>query len=122
MYAAESRRRPVLLGYSEHVIPHPADWPEVFHTTGYWFLEDEAGWEPPRELVEFLEADEPPVCVGFGSMTGRDPAALTRLVVEAVERAGRRAISPCCAPRSWSAGSPFRKARCPRLSARWRGW
>ena len=91
-YAAEARRRPVLLGYSEHVVPHPPDWPPTFHTTGYWFLEDEDGWTPPPALVEFLEAGEPPVCVGFGSMTGRDPGALTRLVVDAVARSGRRAL------------------------------
>jgi UDP:flavonoid glycosyltransferase YjiC (YdhE family) len=90
-FAAESRRRPAVLGYSAHVIPHPPDWPETFHTTGYWFIEDEP-WEPPSELVSFLDAGERPVCVGFGSMTGRDKAALTQLVYDAVARTGRRAI------------------------------
>ena len=91
-YAAAQRRRPVLLGYSEHVVPHPRDWPATFHTTGYWFLDDETGWEPPRALVEFLEAGEPPVCVGFGSMAGRDPEGLTRVVLDAVAASGRRAL------------------------------
>jgi UDP:flavonoid glycosyltransferase YjiC (YdhE family) len=91
-YAAGQRRRPVLLGYSEHVVPHPSDWPSTFHTTGYWFLDDEPDWEPPAALVEFLEAGEPPVCIGFGSMGSRDPGALTRLVLDAVARSGRRAV------------------------------
>jgi sterol 3beta-glucosyltransferase len=90
-YAAKGRRRPVVHGYSKHVVPHPADWPETFHTTGYWFLE-ENHWEPPLELVEFLDAGEAPVCIGFGSMTGRDPSAFTRLLCDAVSRTGRRAI------------------------------
>jgi UDP:flavonoid glycosyltransferase YjiC (YdhE family) len=44
------------------------------------------------KLEEFLAAGEPPVYVGFGSMTDPDPAATTRLVLEAVEHAGLRAI------------------------------
>jgi sterol 3beta-glucosyltransferase len=90
-YAAKHRRKPVVHGYSKHAVPHPTDWPETFHTTGYWFLEDDL-WEPPAELVEFLEAGEAPVCIGFGSMTGRDPNAFTRLLCDAVTRSGRRAV------------------------------
>ncbi len=44
------------------------------------------------KLEEFLAAGEPPVYVGFGSMTDPDPGAATRLVLEAVERAGVRAV------------------------------
>jgi UDP:flavonoid glycosyltransferase YjiC (YdhE family) len=33
-----------------------------------------------------------PVCIGFGSMSQRDPAATTRLVLDAVKRSGQRAI------------------------------
>lgn len=91
-YAATARSRPVLLGYSPHVIPHPPDWPDIFHTTGYWFLDETGPWEPPRELVEFLAQGEPPVCIDFGSMTGRDPAGFTRLLVEAAIRSGRRVV------------------------------
>jgi sterol 3beta-glucosyltransferase len=90
-YAARARRRPVVHGYSKHVVPPPADWPEAFHTTGYWFLEEDH-WEPPAELVAFLDAGEAPVCIGFGSMTGRDPSAFARLLCDAVSRTGRRAI------------------------------
>lgn len=46
----------------------------------------------PPKLEEFLAAGEPPVYVGFGSMTDPDPGAATRLVLEAVERAGVRAV------------------------------
>jgi UDP:flavonoid glycosyltransferase YjiC (YdhE family) len=46
----------------------------------------------PEKLEDFLRAGEPPVYIGFGSMTDPDPAAGTRLVLEAVERAGVRAV------------------------------
>ena len=46
----------------------------------------------PEKLEDFLRAGEPPVYVGFGSMTDPDPAASTRLVLDAVERAGVRAV------------------------------
>ncbi len=46
----------------------------------------------PAKLEEFLAAGEPPVYVGFGSMTDPDPGAATRVVLDAVERAGVRAV------------------------------
>ncbi len=89
---AALRRILVVHGYSQHVVPHPADWPANLHTTGYWFLDEHEQWQPPDELLRFLDAGDPPVCIGFGSMTGRDPQALTHLVMEAVRLSGRRAV------------------------------
>ncbi len=82
----------VLHAVSEHVLPRPADWPAHAHLSGYWFLDGEDAWTPPQDLVEFLDAGEPPVYVGFGSMAGRDPARMTREVVAALEQAGVRGI------------------------------
>jgi UDP:flavonoid glycosyltransferase YjiC (YdhE family) len=81
-----------LLGYSHHVVPRPADLPPSYHNTGYWFLDEDTGWEPSPDLLQFLEAGPPPVYIGFGSMTGRDPRALTQLLLQAVELSGCRAI------------------------------
>lgn len=83
---------PALHGYSEAVIPQPADWPESARVTGYWFLDRTEAWRPPPDLEAFLARGEPPIYVGFGSVFGRDPARLTRVVVEAVKSAGLRAI------------------------------
>ncbi len=88
---AALRKMLVVHGYSQHVVPHPSDWPPNLHTTGYWFLE-EAAWQPPPALLNFLAAGDAPVSIGFGSMTNRDPAALTQLVLEAVQQSGQRAI------------------------------
>ncbi|MCE7983893.1 MAG: glycosyltransferase [Caldilinea sp. CFX5] len=89
---AARRRLVTLNAYSPHVVPQPADWPAHFHTTSYWFLAEESHWQPPPALLDFLAAGEPPVYIGFGSMTGRDPAGLTRLLVAAVQQSGRRVI------------------------------
>lgn len=86
------RRAPKLLAFSPEVVPPPRDWPSHAHVTGYWFLPPPADWAPPRRLVEFLEAGEPPVYVGFGSMTVERPEEVTRAVLEGVRRAGRRAV------------------------------
>ncbi|HRF48838.1 MAG TPA: glycosyltransferase [Anaerolineales bacterium] len=83
---------PTLVGCSRHVFPHPGDWPAHVHQTGYWFL-DEPAWTPPSELSAFLESGPAPVYVGFGSIgTASQAEATTRLVVEACQRAGQRAV------------------------------
>ena len=84
--------QPMIYGYSPHVIPPPADWPDYIHVTGYWFLEPPPGWEPPSDLVQFLQAGPPPVYVGFGSMLSRKPEETADLVLKALARAGQRAV------------------------------
>ena len=59
---------PWLHAYSPAVVPHPEDWPPSRHTTGYWTLPVEDGWQPPADLAAFLQAGPKPVYVGFGSM------------------------------------------------------
>lgn len=88
----DGRDIPVLHIFSNTVLPHPADWPPSAYTTGYCFLDRDREWEPPPELLSFLDGGPPPVYVGFGSMTGRNPAELTRTVVKALELAGVRGI------------------------------
>jgi sterol 3beta-glucosyltransferase len=85
------RATPMLGAYSPCVIPHPSDWPASLHVTAYFFL-DQADWQPPRDLQVFLEAGDPPVYIGFGSMAGRDPEALARLVVRALADSGQRGV------------------------------
>lgn len=86
------QKQPVLYGYSPQVLPPPTDWEDFIHVTGYWFLPSPPQWTPPADLVRFLEAGPPPVYVGFGSMVNRDPQETTRLVVEALARAGQRGV------------------------------
>lgn len=65
---------------SPRVLPRPPGWPAHLHFTGYWFLGPPPGWSPPVELVRFLEAGEPPVYIGFGSMPNQEPRAAFALI------------------------------------------
>lgn len=103
----------VLHSFSAHVVRQPADWPDTAHITGYWFAaspgqppgqppgrlagqspghEGGGTWAPPRRLAEFLDAGEPPVYLGFGSMPAEDPAVLAAAIVTATTRTGIRFI------------------------------
>ncbi len=75
---------PTLYPYSPNVIPTPADWPATTVATGYWFLDQQTEWQPPANLVDFLNAGEPPVYVGFGSIPTSDPQAKARVVLDAL--------------------------------------
>jgi sterol 3beta-glucosyltransferase len=88
----DGRPVPVLYSFSRHVLPPPADWPEHINVTGYWVLDETQDWRPTPELLNFLDAGQPPVFVGFGSMGGRDPARTTRLVLEALAQSGQRGL------------------------------
>jgi sterol 3beta-glucosyltransferase len=47
---------------------------------------------PPDDLVRFLAAGDPPVCFSFGSMTDRNSAEITQIVIAALQKTGRRGI------------------------------
>ena len=87
----QSGRPETLYGFSTHVLERPTDWDDRIHICGYWFL-DEADWSPPDRLSAFLDAGEPPLFIGFGSMPISDPVQTTKLLVKAVQESGHRAI------------------------------
>ena len=89
---AALRRALLVHGFSRHVVPPAADWPPNVRTAGYWFLDEDDDWQPPPELALFFDEGAPPVYVGFGSITGSDPAVLTDLIVRAMSDAGQRVI------------------------------
>lgn len=88
-------RRPragTLYAYSPIVIPVPPEWGQDVCVSGYWFLDEPAGWQASPQLAQFLDQGPPPVYIGFGSMPIAEPQAFTRMVVQAVQRAGCRAV------------------------------
>jgi UDP:flavonoid glycosyltransferase YjiC (YdhE family) len=82
----------VLYGYSPAVLPQPADWDDRSHVTGYWFLDAPAGWQPPADLLAFLESGPAPVYIGFGSMASSDPRATAIIALEALRATGQRGV------------------------------
>jgi UDP:flavonoid glycosyltransferase YjiC (YdhE family) len=85
-------RTPTLLGISPLVVPPPPDWGAHIYVTGYWFNTAPADYAPSSALQAFLNAGAPPVYIGFGSMSNRDPQGTTRMMIEALRSAGKRGI------------------------------
>jgi sterol 3beta-glucosyltransferase len=88
----ERKSQPIIYGYSPEVIPPPEDWPAYIHVTGYWFLEPPNGWEPPSDLVEYLQEGPKPIYIGFGSMLSRKPEETTDMVLKALASTSQRAV------------------------------
>ena len=53
-----TRHTPILYGYSPAVIPPAPDWDARTHVTGYWFPAEQE-WQPPEELLRFVEGGAP---------------------------------------------------------------
>ncbi len=83
---------PILYGFSPSVIPAPSDWDDNIHITGYWFVDELDDWQPPAALLDFLQSGSPPVYIGFGSMSNRNPEQITDLVIQALALTNQRAI------------------------------
>jgi UDP:flavonoid glycosyltransferase YjiC (YdhE family) len=80
-----------LYAISRYMRQPSADWPSHYHIIGFFFLEDR-GAIPDPELVRFLADGEAPVVISFGSVAHPDPIATTNLLLEAIQRAGCRAV------------------------------
>jgi UDP:flavonoid glycosyltransferase YjiC (YdhE family) len=81
--------RPLLAADAE-LAPLPRDCP--LDVEQIPCLHRTAGPPLPAKLESFLAQGEPPIYLGFGSMTDPDPAATTRALLEAVTRCGQRAL------------------------------
>jgi UDP:flavonoid glycosyltransferase YjiC (YdhE family) len=86
------RSTPMLGAYSPSIIPPPNDWPSSVHITGYFFLDSVADWHPSPELEAFLDAGDPPVYFGFGSMAGKNPKQQANIILETLEKSGARGL------------------------------
>jgi hypothetical protein len=73
-------------------VPKPKDWGPEIDIAGFVFLDLASTFEPPKELLKFLDAGDPPVYIGFGSIVVDDPDRFTQMIFEAVEQAGVRAL------------------------------
>lgn len=81
-----------LFGYSPSILPRPRDWPSKVHVTGYWFLPEPPGWEPPSALDAFLASGDTPVAVTLGSIGAKGANHIATTVVAAVRKLGLRAV------------------------------
>lgn len=74
---------PILAAWSPTLVPPSADWshPDVT-VTGPWLPPPDTNWRPPDDLAGFLDAGEPPIYVGFGSMAGMDTRPLQEAILD----------------------------------------
>ncbi|MEM9216004.1 MAG: glycosyltransferase [Cyanobacteria bacterium P01_F01_bin.150] len=86
------RHLPKLYGFSPTIVPKPTDWDASCHITGYWFLDAPTEFTPPADLLDFLADGEPPVSIGFGSMSSRDSEAMTTTALTALQQTGQRGL------------------------------
>jgi UDP:flavonoid glycosyltransferase YjiC (YdhE family) len=91
LFKSALHRAKVINGFSKHVLPRPADWPENSRVTGYWFLQ-QPQWRPPEALREYLAAGPKPVYIGFGSMVSSNATSFTKTILAAVKKSGQRAV------------------------------
>jgi UDP:flavonoid glycosyltransferase YjiC (YdhE family) len=81
--------------WSPSLVPKPEDWGPEIDIAGYVFLDLASSFKPPESLTNFLDnqSEKALVYIGFGSIAGiEDPAAFTRMIFDAVEKAGVRAV------------------------------
>ena len=91
-YSCGSHRIPAIYAISPLLTPRPKNWDEKIYMSGFWWEETECDYTPPQDLADFLASGEKPVYIGFGSMVSGDMDETFRIVREAVEKSGVRAI------------------------------
>ena len=89
----QRNRRHILYAYSRHLLPQPPDWPQdQIAVTGNWFYEEASNWQPPQDLLDFLEFGPTPIYIGFGSMMHSKTKELARLFTDTIKATGQRAV------------------------------
>ncbi|KAJ5157729.1 uncharacterized protein N7482_008829 [Penicillium canariense] len=78
--------------WSPALLPKPKDWGDHIDICGFSFLPSKPDYTPPDEIARFLEAGPTPIYIGFGSIVVDDQIKLTKIVFEAVQKSGQRAI------------------------------
>jgi UDP:flavonoid glycosyltransferase YjiC (YdhE family) len=88
--------------WSPSLVPKPNDWADHINVSGFFFLEHDATADTKQsdDLLKFLglndkhrdESLSPPIYIGFGSITGHDSNRILKVVLEALEKTGYRAL------------------------------
>lgn len=92
-YEKTSANHPAIVSCSNFVFPRPNDWNKNIHQNGYWFVEENIEYTPPREISDFLSKGEKPVYIGFGSVFNSEKKSeLVKLVIDAMTLCKKRCI------------------------------
>jgi hypothetical protein len=91
-FGLRRRRTHTLFAFSPTLIRPRRTIPPFAEVTGFWTLDTKEIWQPPSDLVDFLDAGPAPVYIGFGSMPDPTPERTATLIVDGVRRTQHRAI------------------------------
>jgi len=78
--------------WSPSLVPKPVDWLEYISISGFFFLDLATNYQPSEDLLRFLKAGDPPIYIGFGSITGHDLRRILQVVLDALHATGYRAL------------------------------
>jgi len=96
VYHCADRGTLVLQAFSPSLVPKPRDWGDNHAVTGFWQLPSALRTELDEglrdELQAWIDAGEPPVFFGFGSMPVLDTKRFMAMVREGTRSLGVRAI------------------------------
>jgi len=92
LYGRAPQTLPNLCAISPSLLPRPADWPDAIQMTGFWFLSATNSTPPSESLQQFLQAGEPPLYIGLGSMPVLREPTLLKTIQQALTHNSQRAI------------------------------
>jgi UDP:flavonoid glycosyltransferase YjiC (YdhE family) len=81
-----------LFAMNTTLAPPCHSWGRTYEFTYTGYCHEPAEGALPQELERFIEGGTPPVYIGFGSVSLKDPAAFTRMVLDAVVLSGQRVV------------------------------
>jgi UDP:flavonoid glycosyltransferase YjiC (YdhE family) len=82
--------QPPVLAVDEMLLPPDDRWQGRYPYANFLYFDDPSALDP--ELDAWLAEGEPPVFVGFGSMSGSGTDRISNLVIAAVSATGRRCV------------------------------
>jgi sterol 3beta-glucosyltransferase len=81
-----------LVAINRQIIDPLNQWEPRYQFTGFWRERHLPSWQPPTDLLNFLEAGSPPVVITMGSMMMFDPQRMVRLMIDALRASGQRGV------------------------------
>lgn len=83
-----------LVTFSPSLIRRPTDWHPSVAMVGFCRLQEADRWVPPEDLRRFLLDGEPPLYLGFGSLTETFSSSTIATIIDVLKTKKIRAIIP----------------------------
>lgn len=83
-----------LVAFSPSLIQRPTDWDPSVAMVGFCRLQEADRWVPPEGLQRFLSEGEPPLYLGFGSLTEAFSSSIVATIIDVLKIKKIRTIIP----------------------------